>query len=415
MSSRKNSIAFSPGYIGTLETKNRLIRSATYEHAATVEGDVTDDLLKMYRNLAKGGVGLIITGITWIYPFTSAPPRLTRADHDSFIPGLQKLTRAVHEAAPDCRVVMQLHHPGRQVINPGDLTRIEFALPPAFLEHRHRHDGSVVPSTEASHVMEPVAPSGLHDQLFKRHPRELTLAEIEELINAYAEGVRRAKEAGFDGAQLHAAHGWLLSSFLSPKTNQRNDIYGGSTESRTRIVREIYRRARKEVGNNFPILIKFNVTDFLPDGTDLNEAICVGRILTDTGFDALEVSGGMWESVIHSQKELGWLPVLLPESRTHILKPEQEAYFLSAAAILKEKMNSKIISVGGYRSFDIIEKAISSRATDFVALSRPFIRQPNLPNLFYSGHIDKAACSSCNACLPTDGSGPLSCRRNLAE
>ena len=410
MSTRKNSIVFRSGRIGSIEIKNRLARSATFENAATEKGEVSETLLRIYKDLAKGGVGLIITGITWVYPFTTAPPRLTRVDNDSFIPGLKRLASSIHEIAPDCRVMMQLHHPGRQVINPDDRVKIENVLPPTLLEYTHKHTEAVAQNTQNPHIMEPVAPSSIYDQLFERTPRELTMDEIEQLIDAFVEGIRRAKDAGFDGVQLHAAHGWLLSSFLSPKTNQRNDLYGGSTENRTRIVQEIYKCARKKVGDHFPILIKFNTTDFLPGGTDLDEAIRVGKILSGTGFDALEVSGGMWEAVTRLKIELGWSPVLLPESRTNILRPEQEAYFLPAARILKRQTNSKIVSVGGYRSFSKIEEALESGATDFVSLSRPFIRQPDLPNLWYAGHIDKAACTSCNACLPVGGSEHLSCR-----
>lgn len=409
MSDRKNSIVFTPGRIGRLEIKNRLVRSATFEHAATNEGAVSDRLIELHRALAKGGVGLIVTGIAWIHPQVQAPPMMVRADHDSFLPGLRRLAGAVHEAAPDCRIMLQLHHPGRQVATPGDKARVMSVRPPALMAYIQKHPEVLAAAEAVPHLLEPVAPSAIHDDLFDRTPRALMPEEIEEIIDGFVSGIRRAQEAGFDGAQLHAAHGWLLSSFLSPRTNQREDLYGGSTENRTRIVTEIIRRARIKVGADFPILVKFNTTDFLPGGTGLEEAIRVGKILSEAGYDALEASGGMWEAATRTQEELGWPPLLLPESRTGIRRPDQEAYFLPAARALKEATQTAIISVGGYRSFSKVEEALASSSADFVSLSRPLIRQPDLPNLWYTGRSDKAACISCNACLPV-GTAPLSCK-----
>ena len=264
-----------------------------------------------------------------------------------------------------------------------------------------KHPELLAPSPEAHRATEATAPSAVHDAFFDRTPREVTPTEIERIIGAFAEGIVRAREAGFDGVQLHAAHGYLLSSFLSPGTNRRDDQYGGSTENRTRIVREIYKQARSKVGNDFPILIKMNTTDFLPGGMDMTEAVRVGKMLSDTGFTAIEASGGMWEATTRPKEELGWDPVILPESRTGIKSKGQEAYFLPGANALKEEIAAPIILVGGLRSFSRIEKVLNSKAADFVSLSRPLIRQPDLPNRWFSGEgADKAECISCNACLP---------------
>lgn len=238
----------------------------------------------------------------------------------------------------------------------------------------------------------------------------MTIEEIEKIIESFAEAVRRAQEAGFDGVQLHAAHGYLLSSFLSPRTNQRKDQYGGSFENRIRITKDIYEQARKKVNEHFPILIKINSTDFLPNGMDLAEAIRVGRALSKVGFAAIEVSGGMWEAATRNQEELGWPPVILPESRTAIKTQDQEAYFLQGAKALKEETDTTIILVGGLRSFSKIEEVLTSKVADFVSISRPLIRQPNLPNLWLSGEgPDKAECVSCNACLPVSNAS-IACR-----
>jgi 2,4-dienoyl-CoA reductase-like NADH-dependent reductase (Old Yellow Enzyme family) len=409
MSDRKKSIVFTPGRIGQLEIKNRLVRSSTFEQAATEKGEVSDALIGLHCNLAKGGVGLILTGIAWVYTNIPAPPLMMRADNDSFIEGMKRLTSSVHKAVTDCKIMLQLHHPGRQVIsNLSDYERVASFYPPAYKTYALKHP-EIAGNTHAPHYMEAIAPSAIYDTLFQRTPRALQLEEIDKIIDDYANGIRRAKESGFDGAQLHAAHGWLLSLFLSPRTNQRDDIYGGSTENRTRIVREIIRRARKFVGDNFPILIKLNTTDFLPGGIDIDEAIRIGKILSDAGFDALEASGGMWESMKRSQQELKWVPVILPESRTGIKTSDQEAYFLPGAKALKDNTQAKIISVGGYRSFNVIESALACGVTDFISLSRPLVRQPELPMLWKTGGTDKAECVSCNACLPI-GTSIIACR-----
>jgi 2,4-dienoyl-CoA reductase-like NADH-dependent reductase (Old Yellow Enzyme family) len=413
MSIREDSIVFTPARIGQLEIKNRLVRSATYENAATRGGEVSAFLIDLYRTLAKGGVGLIITGFAGVYSKALALHFMIRADHDSFIPSLQKIPRAVRELAPDCKVMLQLGHPGRQVINRENAAQLVPVFPPAYLAYIRKHPEVRLPPGEVSHEVEPTAPSAVYDATFNRTPRALTLEEIDDIIDAFAAGVFRAQEAGFDGAQLHAAHGYLLSSFLSPRTNKREDQYGGSLENRARIVKDIYQRARRKVGDRFPILIKINTTDFLPGGIDLNEAVRVGKALSEVGFAAIEASGGMWESVTRKQEELGWPPVILPESRTGIKTYDQEAYFLPGAQALKENTNAKVILVGGLRSFRKIEEVLTVKAADFVSMSRPLIRQPDLSNLWRSGESrDKAECISCNACLPI-GTARLACRAKM--
>ena len=410
MSNREVSIVFTAARIGQVEIKNRLVRSATYENAATAKGEVSDFLVDLYSNLARGGVGLILTGIAGVYPKALAPHRVMRADNDDFIASLRKIPQAVRKAAPDCVVMLQLHHPGRQVIHREDTAKLMPLLPPALVAYIRKHPEVMAPPAEAAHEVEPTAPSAVHDTAFDRTPRALTPEEIDEIINAFAEGIRRAQEAGFDGVQLHAAHGWLLSSFLSPRTNQREDLYGGSPENRTRIVKDIFQRARKKVGDHFPIMIKMNTTDFLPAGMDIDEAVQVGKLLSAIGFSAIETSGGMWEACTRTKEELGWPPVLLPESRTGIKTQKEEACFLPAAKALKEKTTATVILVGGLRSFSKIEEVLTSRAADFISICRPLIRQPDLPNLWRSGKgSDKAECISCNACLPI-GSVPLACR-----
>jgi 2,4-dienoyl-CoA reductase-like NADH-dependent reductase (Old Yellow Enzyme family) len=410
---RQSSIVFTPAQIGPLQIKNRLVRSATGERAATERGEVSDFLVDVYRTLAKGGVGLIITGVVNAYSKSVNNPFI-RADDDYFIPGLAKIPRAVREADSDCKVILQLVHWGRQVAEQEKAAKLMPFLPPAFLAYMRKHPEIMATTGQTQHVvLEPTAPSAIYDALFDRTPRALKLEEIDGIIEAFTSAICRAKEAGFDGVQLHAAHGYLLSTFLSPRTNQRQDDYGGSTENRTRIVRDIYERARKKVGDTFPILIKMNTTDFLPGGMDTDEAVKIGKLLSEVGIAAIETSGGMWESVTRPKDELGWLPVLIPEARTGINEREQEAYFLPGAAALKEKTKATVILVGGLRSFTRIEEILTSGAADFVALCRPLIRQPDLPVLWRSGKgPDKAECISCNACFPA-GVDRFGCRAKV--
>lgn len=401
----EQSLVFQPSKIGGLEIKNRVVRSATYENAATEAGEVTDALVNMYRILAEGGSGLIITGIVTVMSKYHFPHRSMQIDDDRFVSGLSKIAKAVHELKNDCKIMVQLHLPGRQVIGDEEVQAAANYLSPAMLNIMNKKmqesAGEEVSQTQVkSHsVPQPVAPSAIEDTMFHRMPHALTEDEIETIIEAFAQGARRVKAAGFDGVQLHAAHGWLLSSFLSPHTNKREDAYGGSTENRLRIIKGIAEKSRKLVGEDFPILIKVNTTDFFPDGTDMEEAIKVCRLLEDMGFDAIETSGGMWETVTRSKEELGFAPYLLPEARTGINRKELEAYFYPAAREIRQHVKVPLILVGGLKSLDKCEEVLASGNVDFISMSRALLRQPDLPTLWQTGASQTADCISCNACV----------------
>ena len=407
MPEQSKSIVFSPGFIGTLEVKNRLVRSATMENGATTDGKVTEQLVDMYRRLAEGGTGLIITGFMNVLLKYRAPGRAMRLDTDDFIPGVKQIVDVVRKHGNSARVMAQIHLPGRQVPRPGDAESMMPYIPLALLAYITRTGN--MPQPEEGNHPEPAGPSAVYDALFNRTPRELNEDEIEEIINAFAEGIRRAEEAGFDGVQLHAAHGWLLSSFLSPYTNKREDRFGGSTENRARLITEIYHRGRTRVAADFPILIKINITDFLQGGIDMEEATKLASLFKKTGFSAIETSGGMWECLLRNEEELGFPPFLLPESRTKINHPDREAYFLSGAKKIGRRIGGNVILVGGIRSFEKAETILEDGAVDFISMARPFIRQPDLPNLWLRGETLKSACISCNACLPL-GDALLTCR-----
>lgn len=373
--SREKSLAFQPGKIGGMVIKNRLVRSATYEGMAAEDGSVTDELVKVYKNLAAGGVGFIIASYAYIQPSGRGMLMQTGIDKDDFIPGLRKIAQTVHEHGNGCKVALQLVHSGRQ----------SFILP------------------------ETVAPSAILESMRNIVPREMTIAEIEETVEAFAAAVSRAKEAGFDAVQLHAAHGYLLSEFLSPFTNKRTDQYGGSTEKRFKIVEDIYKRSVEKVGKDFPILIKMNADDFLEGGIDLEESKKIAERLSGMGFAAIEISGGMWEVITRSKEELGWEPVLTIEARIGINSKDKEAYHLQYAREIKKVIKVPLILVGGIRSFDVIEEILAEGSADFISLCRALIRQPGLPNKWLKGEAETAKCISCNGCVSSIMIGSLKC------
>ena len=376
MPERVKFLAFEPEEVGGMIVKNRLVRSATYEHMASEGGGVTDKLVRLYGTLAGGGVGLIITGAAYVQPSGKSVPCLTGIHRDDLIPGLRKIAETVHKHGDGCKVAVQLLHCGRQ-----------------------------------SFVLEnTMAPSAVFEPVVKKMPREMTVEEIEETVEAFAKAVGRAKEAGFDAVQLHAAHGYLLSEFLSPYTNRRTDEYGGSTGNRTRIVEDIYKRVVENVGADFPILIKMNVDDFLEGGIDLNESKKIAERLSRTGFAAIETSGCMWEVRTRSKEELGWVPAMLPESRTNITSKDKEGYFLPYSKEIKKVIAAPLILVGGIRSLDVIEDILAKRSADFVALSRPLIRQPDLPRRWLREIGGSTAdCISCNGCVRSTMEGGVKC------
>lgn len=370
--SRKNYKLFSEGQIGGLSVKNRLVRSATYEACATESGKVTEKMLYLYRNLAAGGVGTIITGHMAVRLSGRAMPRQTCIHSDDFIDDVARMAEAVHNQGNNCKVIAQLSHCGRQV---------------AY----HNHDA------------ECVGPSTVPSPLLKKQCRELTTKEVKEIIQDFAAGIERVKQAGFDGVQLHAAHGWLLSSFLSPYTNRRKDEYGGSLENRTRIVREIADVARNKVGN-YPLLIKINSTDCIDGGISKNTFPELAREVKAAGFDAIEVSGGMWDCLVRPEEELGFRPMPIPEAHTRINHPEKQSYFFKAVEHLD--IDTPIILVGGNRNADLLEELLQTNTIDFIALSRPLISEPDLPVRWLEGKGRAGTdCVSCNSCLQTISSG----------
>ena len=351
--------AFSAGTIASLNIPNRLVRSATWDPCIFHSRQVTDEVLDLYRNLALGGVGTIITGGLPVYRERfpdEETDQLFYGYSDLCINGLEQLVQVVHRSRPDCKIIAQL-----------ELGYID------------------------------AGPSCISTPFSDKPVRALTLEEIEQIIMCFVDAIMDMQASGFDGIQLHAAHGGLLSQFLSPYKNRRQDDFGGTLEKRSHIIREIIARARKRV-RDFPILIKMNCTDYLEGGVDIENFPALVEQITRAGVDAIEISGGMWDCLFRSEAELGFRPVPAPESHTRILKPEQQSYFLKYA----EKLSSSvpIILVGGNRDIENLEKILQGGKVDFIALCRPLIREPDLPNRWRAGNGNNLPeCISCNSCI----------------
>lgn len=339
--------------INGMTLRNRLVRSATWEGMCAAAGRPTPRLIDCYRTLARGGVGLIVTGYTFVSPEGKQLPGTMGIHCDDFAAEMQALAGAVHE--PGGKICLQLVHVGGQTDS--------------------RNAGR-----------RPLAPSAVKVDQFPEQPEELSKAEIARLVAAFAAGARRAREYGFDAVQLHGAHGYLINQFLSPLTNRRDDEYGGSVENRCRFLLEIYRAVRGAVGSNFPVLIKLNGCDNLDGGLSAEDALFAAKALAAEGIDAIEVSGGTPASG-------GESPV-----RTKIDRPEQEGYHLALAQGIKSAVACPVMVVGGFRTLEVARQAVADGLAG-VALSRPLIREPELPRRWQNGDPARATCISCNGCF----------------
>ena len=350
------SILFEPTKIKNMELRNRFVRSATYDGCAD-KGYVTEKQMNLFTTLAEGGVGLIITGITVVHNSGYISKYQNSISSDEFMSGLIRLISAVHDRG--AKIAVQLFHAGREARFPKSTGRVPTG--PSFLEK---------------------------DPYFKAGYRAMTESEIWEVVSSFGDGARRAREAGFDAVQIHGAHAYLLSQFLSPHTNRRQDEWGGSLENRLRIHREIYWDIRQKVGENYPVLIKIGVQDGFPGGLEFSEGKMAAKYLAEYGFDALEISQGLRGPSDENT-----------EFRTKINTLDHEAYFRNCCHQIKNQVGVPVIMVGGLRTFKLMEEIVRNKEADFISLSRPLIREPAIINEWNKGDRHRAECISCNKCL----------------
>lgn len=362
---------FEESSINRMVLKNRFVRAATWEGLATADGAATPRLTAMMTELAGGGVGLIISSHAYVSPEGQGTPWQLGIYADRLIPDLQKLTAAVHDNGG--KIVMQLAHAGQYA---------EVALTgAAALAVSAPEDGP------AASV------------------RVMTSEDIARLVQAYAQAAGRARDAGFDGIEIHAAHGYLLSQFLSPAFNRRNDEYGGPVANRARIHLQICQAVREVVGREFPLMIKMNCADFIDNGLTIDDSLVAARLFADAGIDAIELSGG----IIRTGR--------LAPSRPGISSEDKEAYFREYASRFKSELDIPLILVGGLRSFAVAERIIGEGIADYISMSRPLIREPDLISRWQKGDLRKAECKSDNLCFAPgfEGKGISCVTREMEE
>lgn len=338
-----------------MKIKNRFVRSATHEAMAEFDGTVKDQLLGCMAELALGEVGLVITGHAHVTREGQAGPRQMGIYSDAMIDGLKRVALAVHENGG--LVAVQLAHAGQRGIGKDNYA--------------------------------PLGPSDVFEKDVKK-TSAMTIDDIKRTVKAFGDAAQRSVKSGFDAIQIHAAHGYLLSQFLSPYYNKRDDDYGGTLENRARLLVQVYEEVRQRVGTSFPVMVKINSEDFLEGGITKEEIVTVCHMLEDRGMDAIEMSGGTFES-----------GKLIPSRAGTSKSKEREVYYRKAAEIFKKKIKIPLILVGGFLSFDSAEEVVTSGLADYIALSRPLIREPHLIKRWASGDREKASCISCNKCFFT--------------
>ncbi len=369
-----------PGRIGSLTTANRLVRGATSETMASTSGVVLDSYVELYRRLAAGGAGLLLTGHMYVDPRGQASGYQTGIHHDGVIPPLRHATDAVHEAGG--LIFAQIGHCGSQTMMSG---------------------------------ITPVAPSPVPNAMYTRQPVELSDGEIAALVRAFGEAAARAAEAGFDGIHIHGGNGYLISEFCSPHANTRDDDWGGDGERRSRFLFEVYDAVRAAVGEGFPITARLSVEDSVPGGLQRDESLQRARVLAERGIDGFETTYGVMRSYFENIRPYvavgraqAWRNLLVQRLRQ---PAGAEAYYRPFARAVKEATGLPIILVGGVRTTETMNDVLASGDADFLAMARPFIREPDLARKLAAGRTGGVECVSCNMCLAHDGFDPLRCWR----
>ena len=373
-------ILFSRGTIGTLDLPNRLVRAGTSESMAGVDGEVTEELASLYQRLAGNRVGLIVTGHLFCHPRGRYAVGQTGIHSDDLLPGLRHLVDVVHGSGG--RIFAQLAHAGSQSRVPGN---------------------------------RPLAPSPIPNPLTGASVEAASEPDIAEAIDSFRLAAGRAVAARFDGVHIHGANGYLISEFASAVTNRRDDEWGGSETARDRFPLAVVQAVRDAVPADYPVTMKMGLVDAMPGGVDLAESTRRAAVLVAAGVDAIEVSCGLMQAPTDSAATY----VAVDRARAFqdllfhrlLAGPTPEAYFRQWAEALRERVSTTIILVGGIRTTAVMRQVLSDGAADFIALSRPLIREPDLVAQIEAGREGRVACTSCNLCLLHEGHHSLRCWR----
>jgi 2,4-dienoyl-CoA reductase-like NADH-dependent reductase (Old Yellow Enzyme family) len=346
---------FEPFQIRDMVVRNHFMRSATTSAYADSDGVVNDTIIKHYERMSRGECGLIVKGHLYIMDNGKAHDGMAGISNDKQIPMLRKLTDAVHKH--DGHIVAQINHAG--------------------VVHQPDRAGPSVYSEEDWTA------------------REMTVDEIEAIVEGFGEAAERAIQAGFDGVQIHGAHGYLISQFLSRDVNKRSDDYGGSLEKRMKLLLDVYDEVRSRLANE-PVLIKINCDDFSPQGFTIDDAVLVSKILAAKGIDLIEVSGG----------GRGRQPELRKRAK-HPDHPEPD--FAGYGAKIREAIKPTPMGlVSGFTTLAAMEKVVEESLTDMVSMSRPFIREPGLVKSLRNGQYE-STCIRCDACRANFGVSMMRC------
>ncbi|KJS12630.1 MAG: hypothetical protein VR67_07705 [Peptococcaceae bacterium BRH_c8a] len=348
--------SFTPLSIKHMTVKNRIMRSATMENMADEDGFVTDQIIKLYSDLAAGGTGLIITGACAVEKNGQVWNRQMAAWDDQYINGLERIATAIHRSGKDCKCAVQLHH--------GGLAGFGYS-------YGGKNSGFSL--------------------------SDLTTAEIKSIIKTFGDGALRIKKAGFDAVAVHGAHGYLISQFMSPVTNNRTDHWGGTLSNRLRFAIEVCYAIKEKIGAPMPLLWKINCDDYIEGGQGIDEYLQAAFVIAESGVDLIEVSGGVKDQIRLRAK----------------LKQQAgpgEAYFRFAVKPFKQAIGAKALAVtGGIRSLPIMEELLND-GLDLLGICRPLICEPDLPDKFQA--VSKqvtARCISCNKCLLGIANEPVKC------
>ena len=358
---------FSPYRIGTMELKNRIVMGPMGTNLSNPDGSIAQEEVAYYEARARGGAGMIITEMIVFDERGKYQPRIPMILNDEHIQGWKSIADAVH--AHGTKICIQLGHAGRETF-------------PDFING-----------------LQPVAPSAVPPPT-GIIPKELTVEEIQDLVNKYAQAAGRAVEAGIDAIQIHGAHCYLMANFMSPITNKRSDEYGGGIEGRLRLPLEVVRAVRKRVGSEVPLLFRIAAEEMSPGGRSLEETKVMCRMLVEAGIDAIEVSRG-------SLAALRWV---VPTMGTPL------AFNLEYASEIKKVVDVPVLTVGRINDPFVAEHALETQKADLVVMARALLADPEWPNKVFAGEYeDIVPCIACNQCLLiVMGGTPLKCTMNPA-
>lgn len=364
--------AFEPFENERLSLSGRLVRSPVWTGTAEEDGSVSDKTIEFYSRLTGQGLGLIETGFAFVSDNSRAVPRMLGISNDEFIPGLARLVETVHAAGD--KVALQIAHCGINADPAYDPDGLIYGPSLIALNGNTQAEKSGRLHKNNAHIM-----------------RSLTRWQIDQIINEFIEAAERAEEAGFDAVEIHGAHHYLVSEFLSPLFNKRTDIYGGGSRQRSRFAVDIIRGIRNAMPD-LPILVRLNCEDFVPGGITLEDTKTTAAMVAEAGADIISVSGNN-------------------PTRTRIVKREKEAYFREQAKAIRQACGKPVILTGGIRSAEGINEILEQEYADLVGIGRPLIRTPDLPSRWAKGNFEPYDCISCNGCMRSGMEYSVSCVR----